>query len=309
MTHADPLSDVLVLTRARGVMSTGLRASGRWAISVEVADDLKFNAVIEGQCLILIGDAPPMVLEKGDCFLIRGPLSFVLTNDLDSSVIPAADVFADTTDGFAVLNNGGMPRVTFIGGRMNSVEGMDLLTTSLPNFLVLKSGNKGASTVHWLLKQLESEVNEDAPGKQVMCEQIMHMIFVEMIRICIAQDNLGTGWLKALSDPRIGPALHIIHSDAKKQWRLEELALKCHLSRSQFSARFKRAVGLSPLDYLLRWRMNLARHALQVPNASISRVADQVGYSSEAAFGAAFKRVFGVSPGRRGQQNEQRLRH
>ncbi|MDS7598508.1 AraC family transcriptional regulator [Agrobacterium tumefaciens] len=299
MQVSDPLSEVLKLSSAQGVMSTGLKAYGRWRISVKVGDDLKFSAITEGQCWIKLGESGEKItLDKGDCFLVRGPLSFILGNDDDVDVRAASDVFAHSFNGYAILNRGQYPNVTCLGGKMTSSEGIDHLTSSLPSFLVLKAGTSSASKVRWLLEQLETEMSDDAPGAGVMCEQIMQMIFVEMIRTCLAQEGVSKGWFSALADPRVGHAIRLMHSDVSRQWRLEELAQHCNLSRSQFAARFTEAVGVSPIEYLFQWRMHVARRALRRPNSIVLDVAEQVGYHSEASFGAAFKRMFGVAPRR-----------
>ncbi|WP_312948510.1 AraC family transcriptional regulator [Agrobacterium sp.] len=303
MEMSDPLSEVLKLTSAQGVMSTGLKASGKWRIAVEVDDDLKFSAITEGQCWIRPEGGEQVTLDKGDCFLLRGPLKFIFGNDDDVAVRAASDVFAHSVNGYAILNSGQYPNVTCVGGKMTSSEGIDHLTSSLPSFLVLKAGTKSALKVRWLLEQLEAEIADDAPGAGVMCEQIMQMIFVEMIRTCLIQEAGGKGWLSALSDPRVGHAIRLMHSDVSRQWRLEELAQNCNLSRSQFAARFTEAVGMSPIEYLFQWRMHVARRALERPNSIVLDVAEQVGYHSEASFGAAFKRMFGAAP-RRYSTNE-----
>src|SRR5690606_6188647 len=111
-------------------------------------------------------------------------------------------------------------------------------------------------------------------------------------------------WLAALSDPRIGSAIRAMHADPGRGWRLEDLAEISHLSRSQFSARFRAAVGRSPMDYLLHWRMTLAGKALSQSGVSISAVASRLGYASESAFGVAFRRVTGTTPRRAGRLAE-----
>nr|WP_246787362.1 helix-turn-helix transcriptional regulator [Rhizobium leguminosarum] len=70
------------------------------------------------------------------------------------------------------------------------------------------------------------------------------------------------------------------------------------MSRSAFAQRFKELVGTAPLDYVTRWRMHRAREALRREDVSVAGLAAALGYSSESAFGNAFKRVFGRAPKR-----------
>ncbi|QBJ16767.1 AraC family transcriptional regulator (plasmid) [Agrobacterium sp. 33MFTa1.1] len=294
---SDPFSDILRLTRARGVLSAGLRAKGRFTVRVEMHDGMKFNAITEGACFLDVDGHASYKLEKGDCFLLTRATPFTVGNDRSSKVLSAAQVFAHATAGFAQLDNGDGPSATFVGGRMTSDRNMEFLTSSLPAVILLRAGTATAEWIRGLLLRLEAEMAEARPGAEIICEEIMHMIFVEMIR-SHASDGEAVGWIAALSDPQIVKALSAMHAEPGRNWRVADLASASGLSRSQFAERFARIVGEPPLEYLTRWRMTLAREALRDRTATIAKVANDVGYGSEAAFGAAFKRVYGTSPRR-----------
>ena len=121
---------------------------------------------------------------------------------------------------------------------------------------------------------------------------------MQTLRAYVAQDGGSVGWLGALGDPRIGAALRMVHGDVRHDWSVGELARAVGMSRSGFALRFKDLVGSPPLDYLLRWRMQLAREALRRGECSVGSVAARLGYASESAFGHAFRRVHGKSPKR-----------
>ena len=103
-------------------------------------------------------------------------------------------------------------------------------------------------------------------------------------------------WIAALADPKIGAALRLMHGDVVRPWTAAALAAEVGMSRSAFTQRFSARVGRPPLDYLIRWRMTLARSRLTMGTASIAGVAAEVGYSSQSAFAQAFKRTFGCTP-------------
>jgi AraC-like DNA-binding protein len=79
---------------------------------------------------------------------------------------------------------------------------------------------------------------------------------------------------------------------------VESLASAAGMSRTAFAVRFKQLVGLPPLDYLSGWRMTVARNALRKGDESMVDIAERIGYQSDTAFSAAFKRATGTSPGR-----------
>lgn len=113
-----------------------------------------------------------------------------------------------------------------------------------------------------------------------------------------SNNGQAVGWIAALSNPLIFKALSAMHAAPGRHWRVGDLASTSGLSRSQFAERFARVIGEPPLEYLTRWRMTLAREALRDRIATIAQIANDVGYGSEAAFGAPFKRVYGTSPRR-----------
>jgi len=123
-------------------------------------------------------------------------------------------------------------------------------------------------------------------------------IFVQAIRAHAASCAVeASGWIGALIDPRLSRAFRAVHARVEHPWTVEELAREAGMSRSAFAARFGDSVGLSPLDYVTRWRMFRAGGMLRRGDRSIAEVAVRVGYENESAFAKAFKRVTGVTPG------------
>ncbi len=105
-----------------------------------------------------------------------------------------------------------------------------------------------------------------------------------------------SGWLRALGDPRIAPALRLMHGDPARSWHLEELAEACAMSRTTFALRFRTSAGVAPLSYLAQWRTRLAERSLREENKPVAVIAQSLGYASESAFSNAFKRMTGHSP-------------
>lgn len=292
----DPLSQLLTLAGARTAVSTGLEARGRWALRVSSQSALKCNAIRRGECW-LEADERRWLLRAGDCFLVAPDLPFVIATDPTRLPRDAGEVFSGCEGApFARLNAGEGQDFLCLGGRMELPPASALLTGALPPVTVIAGDVPAAGRIGWLLDRLEAESRAGEPGAAAMSAYLMRIVFIELIRSIPESDSRG--WLAALSDPRIGPALAAIHRDPGRDWRLGDLAAVGHLSRSQFAARFRAAVGQAPMDYLLHWRMTLARHALARPGARVATVAADLGYASESAFGAAFRRVTGTTPRR-----------
>ena len=153
----------------------------------------------------------------------------------------------------------------------------------------------------WLASVVDAAVKEsvhDSAGREAMLAKLAELMFVEVMRNHI--DSLpgdARGWFAGLRDPQIGAALRLIHGQPSEPWTLDSLAREIGLSRSAFAERFTTYVQMPPMQYLGRWRLQIAARLLEAPSVSIAQAAAEVGYQSEAAFNRAFKRYAGLAPG------------
>jgi AraC-like DNA-binding protein len=130
---------------------------------------------------------------------------------------------------------------------------------------------------------------------QVVLDRLVDWLVVCTLRAWF--DGTDTpGWLHALSDDTVGPALHAMHGAPGKPWTLATLAREAGVSRTTLATHFTRLVGTPPLTYLTDWRMTLAANLLAETTATVAAVARQVGYADAFGFSSAFKRRYGVSP-------------
>jgi transcriptional regulator GlxA family with amidase domain len=142
-----------------------------------------------------------------------------------------------------------------------------------------------------------SESRERAAGGQCVLLRVGELMFVEVVRRYLAAlPSEQTGWLAGLRDPMVGQALTLLHGRPAEAWTLERLAREVGVSRSALADRFAHFVGQAPMQYLARWRMQLASRMLADGTAKVCSVALDVGYESEAAFSRAFKKIVGASP-------------
>jgi AraC-like DNA-binding protein len=295
----DPFSDILKLANAQSVVSGGFMAGGSWAIRFPAFDKLKFSALIRGNCWLTVdGEKEPVRVETGDVFLLSAQRSFVLASDLAATPIEAATVFSPNVS--EIVNLGGGEDCLQIGGfvRLDPASG-GLLADVLPLLIHIRATSPRATVLQWLLDQLVQERAAELPGANLASAQLAQLIFIQILRAHLeASGDLGAGWLRALGDKRIAPALRLMHSDPARSWQLEELAKATAMSRTTFVVRFKTVAGVPPLTYLLNWRMRLAEHALRADDVPVSALALSLGYTSESAFSNAFKRIIGMAPKR-----------
>ncbi len=292
----DPLSEVLSLLSTQSSFFTGLKAGQDWAIAFPAPEGIKFNAIVDGECwLVVEGVEQPIRLEKGDCFLLSRQRAFSLSSGLAIPMTDSEKVYRLMVNGIA--SYGPANEFFLIGGRFNFGEEARLLLDSLPPVAVIKSESSEATVMQWVLRQLAEEVSNPSSGSALIIQHIAHIMLVQFLRIYLTQKtNNHPGWLLALSDARISRVIQAIHADPAYRWTLERLADIAGVSRSTLALRFKQKAGVAPLEYALRWRIQLATRELKSSNATISSIAQMLGYDSDSAFSHAFKRIMQCSP-------------
>lgn len=296
----DPLSDVLALLEPKSYRVGGLEAGGDWSIRFGAYDEgIKCYAVAAGSCWITVeGAGAPVLLEKGDCFLLPHGWPFQIASDPN---LPADDwrhLFVGSPEGAVVKLNGG-GEVTVLGSHFQFAgRHAEMLLGLLPPIVHLHSESDRV-TLRWAFDQMRQELAVAQPGSVLIAQHLAHMILVQVLRLHLGEgEGEGVGWLAALSDRRVGAAITAIHREPARHWTVEALALEVGMSRSSFAARFKQLVGEGPIEYLTRWRMLLAGRSLSRGDA-VAAVARSLGYESESAFSTAYKRVIGSTPRRR----------
>jgi transcriptional regulator GlxA family with amidase domain len=127
--------------------------------------------------------------------------------------------------------------------------------------------------------------------------KLSELMFIDVLRRYLEKlPAEQAGWLAGLRDPLVGKALSLLHAKPAHDWTLDELAKQAGLSRSVLAERFMQFVGIPPMQYLAKWRMQIAAELLTGSNVNVGTIAVQIGYESEAAFSRAFKKMIGVPP-------------
>ena len=271
--EGDPLADVLTLASARCVRIGTLKAGGTWALNFPPPQKIKLTAVVKGNCWLAVdGERAPHRLGTGDVFVVPAERSYVLASDLKASRVDGLALFTKATDNVGRVGDG--QDFLAIGGHVAlDPDRGDLLADVLPPLIHVDASSSEASTIRWLLDQLVKEVTANRPGAVLASKQLAQLLFVQIIRFYLASPTTVTaGWLRALNDERIAPALRRMHGEPGRAWRLGELAKQVGMSRTSFALRFKANAGVAPLTYLQNLRMRLAEQGLREGKMSVVRV-------------------------------------
>jgi AraC-like DNA-binding protein len=292
------LLDLIRLLRPRAMLTAGLYASGPWGVSFRKRDDVLFCWIESGECKLIRLNHPPLHLRAGDFVLIRTASPFVLTSDPGVAPEDSETIVATTNDPVIRLDKGSGPSTVIRGGRfVFEAIHEPLLLELMPSLIHVASDDASSWRVQSLLKLNETESAQRGLGRDFIVSRLVEVILVELLRLeSLRVDHARSGLLAGLGDPLTARALSAMHDDVARDWTVAELARVCHVSRSTFAAHFRRVVGLGPVDYLLRWRMTLARDELRHGTKSIGEIALAIGFQSSSAFSTSFTKVMGCSP-------------
>lgn len=292
-TMNDPLSDVIALLRPRAVFSKGISGAGPWAVRYAEFGKPSFCAVLEGSCRLTVERQEAVTLAVGDFVLLPTTPGFVM-----SSFEPATPVHIDPKTAAAPIGEvrhgtrGGRPDVRLLGGyfELDSPDAA-LLIALFPAMIHVR----GVERLATLVRLVAEEAREAASGRDQVLARLVELLLIEALR-WLPGDDAPPGLARGLADERIAKSMRQMHREPAHSWTVDQLARKASLSRSAFYDRFTRAVGVPPMEYLVAWRMALAKDLLRRQDFGIAEVAERVGYGSASAFSTAFSRHVGQPP-------------
>ncbi len=292
---SDPLSEVVALLQPRAVFSKRISGAGQWGVRYAEFGQPSFCAVLEGRCLLAVEGHRPLALETGDFVLLPATPGFTLSGfDPVTPQYVDPKVTASPTGEVRHGTRGGRPDVRLLGGYFvfDSTDPA-LMVSLLPAVMHVRD----AKRLSVLVRFVAEESNGNRPGRELVLNRLVEVMLVEALR-STPGDDAPPGLLRGLADARLAPAMRQMHRHLARPWTVAQLAKTAALSRSAFFERFTRTVGLAPMEYLLAWRMALARDLLRREGLSLAVVAERVGYGSASTFSTAFSRHVGQPPGR-----------
>ncbi|MEJ1933316.1 AraC family transcriptional regulator [Nostoc sp. NIES-2111] len=311
---SDTISDVLKAVRLTGAVffdcSAGenfvaetLRKEAVLPRMLTGADHLiAYHMVTQGSCFAAIIGERPIRVNAGEVIIFTRGEPHVLSSSpgMRAAPVPPSTVDVALASRLPfIINYGDEDRrqVRFVCGFLAcDASPFNPLLGNLPSVLKVGAG-QGWKALDTLIGLAIEESSERKPGGESVLAKLSELMFVEALRRHLAElPEASSGWLAGLKDPVVGRALACLHSRPAENWTLEKLAAEIFSSRSVLADRFARLVGVPPMTYLGRWRMQLASGLLRSSHASVAAVAAQVGYTSEEAFSRAFSRTVGMAP-------------
>lgn len=299
----DPLGDALRYVKMTGAFYCRSELTEPWGLTLPpLPEHYWFHAPIRGRCWLEADGHDACLLEAGGLALVPHGEGHRLRSEPGVAAPEILTLEREPMSGrYERLRHGGggEAAVMICGAVRLDGPGAPNLRRLLPPLLVVgPAATPEPDRVHTLLGLMGAEAEAQRVGSEAVVTRLADVVVTLAVRAWMESDTGGrTGWLAALRDKQIGRALTLMHRQPGLPWTVGTLARRVAMSRSAFAARFRELVGEPPIRYLARWRMQLAHTALRDEGVSVSRLAQRLGYQSEAAFSRAFKRTMGVPPG------------
>lgn len=297
---SDPLSQVIGLLHPRAAFANVISGKGRWAVRYAEYGKPSFCVVLEGGCHLAIDGHAPFAIGAGDFILLPATPAFTLSSD-DPPPPVLRDPDALPSDGSEVRYGEmeGTPDLRSLGGAfLFDNDNPALLVSLLPAVVHVR----GSTRLTQLVAMVAEETTTIRPGRESALSRLVELLLIEAMRSTTA-GSAPPGLLRGLGDERLVMALTLMHARIEHPWTVAQLASAAALSRSTFFERFTRTVGIAPMEYLLAWRMQIAKELLRQGELRASEIAERVGYGSSSAFSVAFRRYVGMVPSRYSQSS------
>jgi AraC-like DNA-binding protein len=294
----DPLAEVVSLLQPAAPGTKIVTGAGPWALRCTHFKQPFFTVILDGGCRLEVDGHEPLVLRPHDFVLIPTACNFTVSSLVPTE--PADLVHASKPP--PCLPNGefrhgdlGAPAdVRFLVGYfVFASPDAALLVSLIPQLILVRDESRLAT----LVKLVVDESRQRRPAREVVLERLLEVLLIEALR-CGADTQPSPGLLRGLADERLAVAIRRLHENPTLPWTVAQLAREAALSRSVFFERFGAAMGMTPMEYLLAWRMAKAKSLLGGQHGGVAEVAARVGYSSASAFSVAFARYVGMPPAR-----------
>lgn len=291
----DPLAEVVMLLQPGAPFSKIVSGAGRWSVRRSKYGEPFYCVILEGSCCLTVDGHEPITLVEGDFVLIPSVPGFTmsgLTTTTSENADPSAVSFLPGEIRHGIQS--GPPDVRLLIGHcvLGSPDAA-LLVSLLPQLVHVR----GEKRLTILVRLVVDESRAQRPARDVVLARLLEVLFIEALR-STAGTAASPGLLRGLADARLAVAIRRMHESPTTSWTIAQLAKEAALSRSAFFERFSRAVGVAPMEYLLAWRMALAKNLLRRNEVGIAEIAERVGYRSASTFSVAFSRYVGLPPTR-----------
>jgi AraC-like DNA-binding protein len=275
-----------------GEMMAGVLRPGRERL-------LYFHIIASGRCWVAIDDGERHWAEQGDVVVLPYGHQHRMGGTVETTCVSVLELMSPPpwTEMPVVRHGSGGQRTDVICGYLDVEDPLfDPALAALPPIFVVRPTGAAKPWVESSLRYV-LEATEGGDADSQILTRLPSIVVAEVLRLHLASAPAAdTGWLAALRDPVLAPALSELHRAPDRKWTVAELAAESNVSKSLLDERFRHVLRRSPIRYLTDWRLHVAKDLLATTDLSVQAIAHRVGYDAEEAFSRAFKRAHGEAP-------------
>ncbi|MFV3414770.1 AraC family transcriptional regulator [Pseudomonas sp. NY15436] len=293
------LDRLIQLASLRGSLDLRCRFLGSWALDHEPLPDgtAQYHIVLSGNCRAEMPDGQVLDLKAGEVLVLPAGGAHLLRSQGVRVASQEPDV---REEGLLPVHRLGTGKgeLDMLCGSFHYQPG-SLLMGALPAYLKVSCQDNGlGDSVAALVALLRAEADGNQAGARFLVDALSSALFTLILRVYLLEHAPASGTLALLSDKRLSRAWQAMLDDPAHPWTIESLAERASMSRATFMRLFTQVAGLSPWALLTKVRMELALRLLNSSQLSLTDIAAQVGYQSQASFTKKFKQAYGDAPGR-----------
>ncbi|KGD86563.1 AraC family transcriptional regulator [Rhizobium sp. YS-1r] len=290
---SDPLAEIVSILKPVPSIAKLVMAGGAWLVERRELGSPFYCAIVEGRCHLTISGRAPIILAAGDFVMVPEIHSFTMSS-LQPPPRGTLPQRLETSPGVFRLGDpaSAVDVTAMVGHCAFAATDRQMLLSLLPDVIHVQ----GQDRLTNLVRMIHRETVGKLAARDMVLTRLLEVLLIEALRSA-GGATASPGLLRGLSDHRLAPVLRRIHQDPGGEITVEDLARNAAMSRSTFFDRFRREVGVAPMEYVTSWRMALAKEMLLRREASIAEIAARIGYASASAFNVAFTRHVGTTPG------------
>ncbi|MCJ8278139.1 MAG: AraC family transcriptional regulator [Bdellovibrionales bacterium] len=304
-TNKNPLNrygDVLHYLKLDSIYYSRSTLGGQdWGVELPPFENTSmFHIVTSGSCLVEV-KGETIHLQSGDLVFISRTCGHKVIGANNKKAINLFDLpinqISETYETLEIdTNKEGLTTLLCGVVRISHPAG-EMLINEMPDLIHIKRDHHMfGDMMGEIVRLVFREASGNFIGGETVITRLADVLLIQAIRSWVMNSNeLHSKWIKALADEKIGKALSCIHQHPERNWTIENLGFEVGLSRTAFANRFKEIVGDSVLNYITKWRMNLAVMKIKEGKKVDIDFVESLGYKSESAFRRTFKRAMGIN--------------
>ncbi|MEH6593863.1 MAG: AraC family transcriptional regulator [Halioglobus sp.] len=293
-TEMDVVDDILETLRFRGSIFFHSSLAAPWGMSLTSSVTPRFHVALEGGFYVGTSDSQVSVRPMEIVMLPAGDMHWIADQE-NRKLVPSERAGQACELGQPLFQKGDITNRLMCG----VVEYDDAIShpiiSALPSIFHV-SDIHHEDSIWMTVQQIDKEINRSGAKKSSIIDRLTEVLFIQLIKQHITENEYLKGFLSALREPRLGKTLQLIHKNPELHWTLDMISEEVGMSRATLQRKFKSELDMSPIMYLNRWRIAKAYQLVKYSSRSLDRIAGSIGFSDARTMRTAFQRQYGITP-------------